>query len=379
MSVVCVLPPRTVLVQGVILSLKDETNLSLTNNHLDDKLEPFPAPFLSQENLLRWTGSKCDRRIVGDVTGLRSKRLFVAFLFAFDELALYIQLTELFPIVSRIFILEAEVSHQLQPKPLILSRILERPYMHLFKSKIEHIVVTEAEFKSVKIPTREEAANLPQPLRTSTFRSGEYFSRLRLVEAAAAKMTKKDVLILSDADEIVSRDTLLVLKHCRLHWPMASINLLWRQFKVNCYQKKPWKINVVTGHHIFRYLATDKSSEYWRKDNPVSSGRLLKKTSDAVSTISLGWHLSYMCFRDEEMLRKLSTIVDYNQLPNHTLFVKKWSPGSCLFQADGSFNREKYRPFVHSESELRNDQRLSPLYIRKNIEWFRRNNCFTSD
>jgi hypothetical protein len=182
----------------------------------------------------------------------RTAKIFDFFLFAFEgELpVLELRFAEMAHELDGIFIVEADKTHQGNPRKLILKDLLKEEPLKRFATKIHVIEVFLDEgnpspgnydFQWQMINMVHEAMNTAKQLPGVNF--------------------QEDFFIEGDSDEIVSQEALRAVKHCQIGtpphvWPIASVQM--DQYYINFGWKDPagWSLPSIIvpmreGHRFF--------------------------------------------------------------------------------------------------------------------------------
>jgi hypothetical protein len=192
-----------------------------------------------------------------------SKRVFDCFTF-FNELDLLeLRLNELYEQVDFFVLAEAPVTFQGQPKPLVYAE--NKPRFAAFRDKIIHLVVND-------MPVS------PNPWD----REHHQRNALRRALPIAAP---DDIIIISDADEIVSRDAIDIL---RVTTGFTQINMPMYQYYMNLREQHGWnKVFAFTYGLLaeipdFNWVRTSQNEAFER-----FAGRNRK-------LFNAGWHFTYL-------------------------------------------------------------------------------------
>jgi hypothetical protein len=192
-----------------------------------------------------------------------AKRIFDCFTF-FNELNLLeLRLNELYEKVDFFVLAEAPVSFQGHPKPLVYAENKHR--FSAFADKIIHLVVND-------MPASPNAWDR------------EHFQRNAL-RRGLTNAAPDDIVIISDADEIVSRDTIDIL---RVTNGFTQINMQMYQYYMNLREQNGWnKVFAITCGLLdeipdFNWVRTSQADAF---EHFAGRNRKL---------FNAGWHFTYL-------------------------------------------------------------------------------------
>jgi hypothetical protein len=192
-----------------------------------------------------------------------TKRIFDCFTF-FNELDLLeLRLNELHEQVDFFVIAEAPLTFQGQKKPLFFAE--NRNRFAAFAGKIIHIVVED-------IPDTQSAWDR------------EHFQRNAL-RRGLREASADDIIIIADADEIVSQDAIAIL---RVTAGFTQINMPMYQYYMNLREQHGW-------NKVFAYTfgLQDEIPDFnWVRTSPTEAFE--KFAGRNRKLFNAGWHFSYL-------------------------------------------------------------------------------------
>jgi hypothetical protein len=192
-----------------------------------------------------------------------ARRVFDCFTF-FNELNLLeLRLNELFDKVDFFVLAEAPVTFQGQPKPLVYAENKDR--FAAFSRKIIHLVIED-------MPAGENPWER------------EHFQRNAL-RRGFTQATPEDVIIIADADEIVSRDTTDILRATQ---GFTQVNMPMYQYYMNLREQHGWnKVFAFTAD-----LAAEIPDFNWvRTSQEEAFNRFAGRNRKLYNA---GWHFTYL-------------------------------------------------------------------------------------
>lgn len=189
----------------------------------------------------------------------RGKRIYDCFTF-FNELdVLDIRLNEMNDVVDKFVLVEARVTHQGKPKPLYFEENKQR--FSKFLDKIEHIVIDD--FPGAKSTWDRENA------------------QRNAIERGLKRCRPDDIIILSDADEIVGAD---VLKQYKPEMGLVAVQMPLFYYKLDWKVQQPW-----LKPRIFTWgMKQDKNMQWFRGEGDYRYSTILHG----------GWHFSFLGDKD---------------------------------------------------------------------------------
>lgn len=194
------------------------------------------------------------------------KKIYDCFQF-FNELdILEIRLNELDSEVDHFVIVEAELSHQLKPKPLYFLENRER--FNKFLDKIIHVVVPGSDFYSPDVQNYAHHNDTKQ--RDSLLRG-------------IGNANSDDLIIISDLDEIVSSKALNFVKNNWTNEPLI--------FEQNLYY---WYLNTRANGYMWRNAGICTKEMINNLPSGTRSFKDNKTYQSFRRVVNGGWHFSYM-------------------------------------------------------------------------------------
>lgn len=300
------------------------------------------------------------------------RKIFYSLIFDRDNLLqLFMTVAEVGPYVDRIFLVEGELSFQLEDKKVLGEKTINK-YLGSFHN-FEYILLSKNDLLSAP------SSPISFPVNGSTAFEVERYARFRQIKAihdylssGKTSVQDDDVIVVADVDEILSQETLISFRQCNF-FQGKTFTLVLRNhgFKVNCYLKKvKWAQNVVTWGHVKSNFQRDLSSAIWRTKDAVSVYRN-QRTDFVYKSKNYGWHMSSMCMDTATYIRKwmkFSHVVSSERL----LKLRQFDTNRCrLPETEG---KSKYNPSIF---EI-NSQTFAPRYVLDNLSWFQANGCFST-
>lgn len=270
--------------------------------------------------------------------------IYDCFMF-FDELMLLeIRLKELYSIVDKFILVEATHTHSGKPKRLYYDEVKNNEVFAPFRDKITHIIYKEQ----------------MQPDRFANDRNQRNAIALGLTAAEP-----DDIIIITDADEIINHETVLSIKRLGVHIQDYSVrNDNFIEGGTVCY--KPTRLQT----RLFYYYFNCRANQDWifpvtcRFKDFTTADKLRMGIWTNVKSFC-GWHFSYLVppeqipkkleafahaefdtdyFKDTDRLRKC---IDANEdifERGMKFSIEPLDAPRCVME-----NEDKYRQFIKQE------------------------------
>ncbi len=249
------------------------------------------------------------------------KKIYDCFPF-FNELdVLEIRLNEMNDVVDKFVLVEARLTHQGKPKPLFFNENKER--FSKFLHKIEHIIVDD--FPGAQSTWDREHAQ-------------------RNAMAQALKNCKDDdIIIMSDADEIVSAD---VVRQYNSGMGVVAVQMPLFYYKLDWKIQEPW-----LKPRIFTWgMQKGKPMQWYRGQGDYQYNTVLHG----------GWHFSFLGDRDDIKYK----IQSYSHEEfNNDFFINDQNIEEALTQGRDIYKRNL--TFVKMQIDA-----SYPQYVQRNVPYF---------
>jgi len=241
-----------------------------------------------------------------------NSRTYYGVIFNEELELLQVVLQEVLDLVDVFIIVEMNQTHQLTPKTLhFLSNkrdfCRERPACD---KKIRHIILGDREIQELHnkhdefdlnrqtdftIDSKEKikvrVGEKPGSLQARIWFM-EWMQRSHIAYAAMTDIKEEDLFIWLDTDELLSRDFLILLKHCRPHGESWNIPMPMYIYNFGCKRRKSWiKPAFSTGKELLRLLRKEDELP-WVLKNPDFVGRKLPIPVLPTYKHGYGWHMS---------------------------------------------------------------------------------------
>ena len=208
----------------------------------------------------------------GSIPNNQVRKVYDCFIF-FNELdVLEIRLNELYDVVDKFILCEARYTHQGNPKPLYFDENKDR--FAKFSDKICHIKIEQ----------------FPPECKTTWDR--EHYQRNCMI-AGLYNAQPNDVVILSDADEILSADT---VRNYSISQGICSIKMPLYYYKLDWRLAEPW-----FKPRIFPFSAIGKPTQDGFSQRGTLQWFRGEGDYQVQNQLEGGWHFSFM--GDKESIR----------------------------------------------------------------------------
>lgn len=261
-----------------------------------------------------------------------SKKLIDCFTFYNEIDILIYRLNLLNNLVDYFILVEATLTHVGKSKELFFEKIKNNPEIGKFKDKIIHIIVDDFPYNEKNIDVFKEQQWKNEKYQRNCIKKG--------VERISNKLNNKDILIISDIDEIPDPNTLLELKYSSKIIELNALEQDFYYYNLNSVREEKWYHSKIISYKKYLELNIEFDDIRFMYCDKIQFG---------------GWHLSYFGtpeFIQNKLINFAHQEYNKNEITNKNAIEEKIQKCSDLF------NRETNMKYI----EILDNIYLPPYY-----------------